>query len=144
MINSRSLHDLQPDVEAMADAFIALCTAKNIDVLVTSTLRDFETQAALYAQGRTTPGKRVTNAQPGDSAHNYGMAFDVVPLRDGKPVWGTETDDDQDLWETIGELGEEAGLDWAGRWKTFREYAHFQRRGINLTALKLAREAETV
>jgi peptidoglycan L-alanyl-D-glutamate endopeptidase CwlK len=103
---------------------------------VTSTLRDFEAQAALYAQGRTEPGNKVTNAQPGDSSHNYGLAFDVVLMRNGKPVWGTKGAD-LELWNRIGTLGESVGLEWAGRWKTFREYAHFQDLGgLTIAQLK--------
>ena len=64
-------------------------------------------------------------------------AFDVVPLRNGKPVWGTSGDgiddnpaddntDDLELWQRIGQIGESLGLEWAGRWKTMREFPHFQ------------------
>ena len=128
MKNSRSLDDLLPPVRARAQAFLDACKQEGIDLLVTSTFRDLESQAALYAQGRTTPGKRVTNAKAGQSYHNWRVAFDVVPMRDGKPVWNT-TGADGKLWERIGQLGEAVGLEWAGRWKTFREYAHFQYTG---------------
>lgn len=129
MINSRAIEDLQPQVAEQARALLDTAESEGIDLIITSTLRDFEAQAALYAQGRTSPGKRVTNADAGDSAHNYGLAFDVVPMRNGKPVWGTTADIDRDLWERIGELGESVGLEWAGRWRTFKEYAHFQNLG---------------
>jgi peptidoglycan LD-endopeptidase CwlK len=128
MLNSRNLSDLAPPVRAMAQAFLDACAAAGIDVLVTSTYRDHASQAALYAQGRTTPGARVTNAQPGYSWHNWRCAFDVVPLRAGKPVWGTSGPDGQ-LWQQLGAIGEACGLEWAGRWETFREYAHFQYTG---------------
>lgn len=128
MINSRSLDDLHPRVAEMARHFLEHCDAMGIDVLVTSTFRDAQSQSALYEQGRTKPGRRVTNAKPGQSFHNWQVAFDVVPLRNGKPVWGT-TGADGDLWEQIGKIGESVGLEWAGRWKKFREYAHFQYTG---------------
>lgn len=38
------------------------------------TLRTFAEQDALYAQGRTKPGAKVTNAKGGQSYHNYGLA----------------------------------------------------------------------
>jgi len=123
---SRSLDDLTPDVREKAEAFLQACRESDIDIVVTCTLRDMEQQAALYAQGRTAPGNRVTNARAGDSAHNYGRAFDVVPLRNGKPVWGTTADMDRALWIQVGKIGEAAGLEWAGRWTGFVEYAHFQ------------------
>jgi peptidoglycan L-alanyl-D-glutamate endopeptidase CwlK len=96
--------------------------------LVTSTYRSTAEQNALYAQGRTKPGKKVTNAKGGQSFHNHRLAYDVVPLRNGKPVWGT-TGEDGKLWQRVGELGEAAGLEWAGRWTKFREFPHFQYTG---------------
>jgi peptidoglycan L-alanyl-D-glutamate endopeptidase CwlK len=57
--------------------------------------------------------------------HNHRLAYDVVPLRNGKPVWGTSGEDGV-LWKTVGDLGIAQGLEWAGSWKTFKEYAHFQ------------------
>lgn len=128
MINSRSLDDLNPIVKQKVEALISACRAENIDLLVTSTYRDNESQNALYAQGRTTPGKIVTNAKAGSSWHNWRCAVDVVPLRNGKPVWGT-TGVDGDLWKRIGVLGVECGLEWAGNWKSFKELAHFQYTG---------------
>lgn len=133
MINSRSLDELHPIVKEKVQQFIQKCDENGIDLLVTSTYRDHESQNALYAQGRTTPGKKVTNAKGGQSWHNWRVAVDVVPLRNGKPVWGT-TGADWELWEAVGNIGESVGLEWAGRWKTFKEYAHFQYTG----GLKLA------
>jgi peptidoglycan LD-endopeptidase CwlK len=125
MINSRSLDDLLTPVKVMALKFLGLCALEKIDVLVTSTYRDYESQNELYAQGRTKPGKKVTNARGGDSFHNHRVAFDVVPLRNGKPVWGT-TGDDLKLWQRLGTLGKQCGLEWAGDWKKFKEFPHFQ------------------
>ena len=128
MINSRSLNDLHPKVKPMVEEFIQKCADNGIDLLVTSTYRDHESQNALYAQGRTAPGKKVTNAKGGQSWHNWRVAVDIVPMRNGKPVWGT-TGPDGELWNKVGEIGESVGLEWAGRWKTFKEFAHFQYTG---------------
>jgi peptidoglycan L-alanyl-D-glutamate endopeptidase CwlK len=129
MINSRNLADLAPVCKEKAESFLNLAKDAGIDLLVTSTYRDNESQAALYAQGRTKPGVIVTNARPGQSWHNWRCAFDVVPLRHGKPVWGT-SGEDGNLWRKVGELGESVGLEWAGRWTgKLREMAHFQYTG---------------
>jgi len=125
MINSRDINELHPLVRAKFLDFEVRCLAWGIDILVTSTYRDYESQNALYAQGRTLPGKIVTKAKGGQSYHNHRVAFDVVPLRNGKPVWGTSGADGQ-LWQRIGQCGIEAGLEWAGNWKTFKEFPHFQ------------------
>ena len=125
MISSRNLDDLLLPAKVRAMNLLRECKEIGIDLLITSTYRDMETQAALYAQGRTAPGRIVTNARAGQSYHNWRVAFDVVPLRGGKPVWSTSGADGV-LWQMIGTLGEAQGLEWAGRWKRFREYPHFQ------------------
>ena len=125
MINSRRIEDLHPIVQKMAREHLVACTAAGIDLLITSTYRDHASQNALFAQGRTAPGRKVTNARGGQSFHNYRVAYDVVPLRNGKPVWGT-TGADGELWQEVGRLGESVGLEWAGRWVRFREFPHFQ------------------
>lgn len=129
MQNSRSLDDLHPKVKAMAEIFINSCKKEGIDILVTSTYRDAESQNALYAQGRTTKGSIVTNAKAGQSWHNYRLALDIVPLRNGRPVWGTSGADGK-LWKSIGKIGKACGLEWAGDWKgKLQEMAHFQYTG---------------
>jgi peptidoglycan L-alanyl-D-glutamate endopeptidase CwlK len=139
MINSRSLDDLLPAVKERVERFIASAKTEGIDLLVTSTYRDNESQNALYAQGRTTAGKVVTNAKAGQSFHNYRCAVDVVPIVNGKPVWDTS----YQVWQTIGKLGKEAGLEWAGEWKTFKEMAHFQYTG-GLSLAKLQKGVKIV
>jgi peptidoglycan L-alanyl-D-glutamate endopeptidase CwlK len=126
MQNSRNLNDLHPLVEALARSFLDECKKQGIDILVTSTYRDYESQQALYDQGRITSGNIVTNAKPGYSMHNFRNAFDVVPLRNGKPVWGLSNPEDKALWFKVGAIGKSVGLEWAGDWKSFKEYAHFQ------------------
>jgi peptidoglycan L-alanyl-D-glutamate endopeptidase CwlK len=121
MINSRSLTDLNPKVAAMCSEFINRCKAENIDVIITSTYRDKESQDALYAQGRTAPGKKVTNAKGGQSFHNWKVAFDFCPIVNGKAMWS-----DTALFTKCGKIAESVGLEWAGRWKSFPESAHCQ------------------
>jgi len=137
VINSRSLNDLLPPVKSRAEKMIEGCKAVGIDLLVTSTYRDNASQEALYAQGRTKPGKIVTNARAGQSFHNYRCAFDVVPLRHGKPVWDAK----DPVWQVIGQIGKQCGLEWAGDWKRFKEFPHFQYTG-GLTLAKLREGAK--
>lgn len=125
MVNSRSLSDLNPKVAAMCSEFINRCKAQGIDVIITSTYRDSESQNALYAQGRTTPGKIVTNAKAGQSFHNWKVAFDFCPIVNGKCQW-----DSKELFTTCGIIAESVGLEWAGRWSgKFKEMAHCQYTG---------------
>lgn len=128
MINSRDIKELHPKVQVLAERLLDACKKDGIELIITSTYRDAESQNALYAQGRTKPGSRVTNAKAGESWHNYRLAFDVVPLKNGKPIWDTKGANLR-LWQRIGELGEAVGLDWAGNWKRFKEFPHFQYAG---------------
>ena len=130
MINSRDILDLLPHVADKAHAFVDACDKQGIDVLITSTYRDDESQAAIYAKGRTAPGPRVTNAGPGRSLHNYRVAFDFVPIVDGKAVWN-----DDHLWAQCGMLGEAVGLEWGGGWQSFPDKPHMQDTGGKTIAM---------
>lgn len=132
MINSRKLEDLHPKVEQLCHAFIEKCKDEGIDVLITSTYRDAESQNALYAAGRTVKGANVsarkpmgdivTNAKAGSSWHNWRCAFDFVPIVNGKAQWN-----DSKTFTRCGEIAESIGLEWAGRWTgKMRELAHLQ------------------
>ena len=122
MIASRRIEDLRPDVAKLAIQFKAEAAKQGIDVLIYCTLRDDEAQAELYAQGRTKPGKIVTNARPGESWHNHAVAWDCVPLINGKAMWSDDV-----AYAKLGRIGEDLGLEWAGRWTgKLREKAHFQ------------------
>lgn len=144
---SRKPEDLHPWVYPLYRSFVARCTKTlpaGIQVLTTCTYRSNAEQAELYAIGRTKPGRKVTWVGPGQSMHNFvildrpaSLAFDVVPLRYGRPIWGTSGNgldddpsddftDDLEIWQTIGIIGKLAGLAWAGDWKTNREFPHFE------------------
>lgn len=88
-------------------------------IRMTEGYRSRERQAQLYAQGRTTPGQVVTKAKPGESLHNYGVAFDIVFRKEG---YGAS----QALWQTVGSLGRKHGLEWGGDWTGFKDMPHFQ------------------
>lgn len=126
---SRSLDELHPKFRPLVDSFLSRAKQHGIDVVVTCTWRSGAEQDALYAQGRTQPGKVVTNAKAGQSMHNFmvagkpaSLAIDIVPVANGKAVWNAG----DPLWASLGQLGEETGLEWAGHWKRFKEYPHFQ------------------
>lgn len=140
MIASRDIEVLAAPVKLRVKSFIADAARQGIDLLVTSTYRDYESQQALYNQGRTTPGNIVTKAQAGQSFHNFKCAVDVVPLINGKAEW-----DNDELWNKIGAIGKSNGLEWAGDWKGFKEKAHFQYTGgLSLAQLQAGQEVKVV
>lgn len=140
MINSRKIFDLLPEVASRCTMHKARCEMElGIELLITSTYRDEESQNALFAQGRTAPGGIVTRARGGESFHQYRVAYDVVPVQAGKPVW----DAADPLWQEVGRIGKECGLEWAGDWRDFPEYPHFQyTQGLTLADFKQGKTLE--
>ena len=121
MINSRDFDKLIPRTREKAVAFQIACREAGVPVLIYQTLRDKEFQDQLYAQGRTTPGKIVTNAKGGNSFHEYGVAFDFVPLVDGVPAWK-----DDKRYQLCGQIGKQLGLEWGGDFKSIKDMPHMQ------------------
>ena len=152
----RDIEVLEPEAREAAHALLDLAREADVDLLIYCTTRTLQEQARLYRRGRTGAAielrareldkdwgrpdlghilldvgpqmeiKVVTYAAPGQSFHNYGLAFDGCPLRDGKPVWGTELPEDMEAWAIYGALGQQVGLEWAGTWMRGREFPHLQ------------------
>ena len=138
MINSRNIEYLHPKIQVLASKLIEVAQQNNIKLIITSTYRDFDSQDDLYAQGRTKPGKIVTNARAGESFHNFKVAFDVAPVVEGKIVWN-----DGALWDKIGALGESLGLEWGGSWESFKDKPHFQfTGGLTLEDFRLGKKLD--
>lgn len=110
---------------------ITIAHSMGIYVIITQGLRTIAEQNALYAQGRTKPGKVVTNAKGGYSFHNFGLAVDFAIVDStGKTVyWDTNADtnkDGQKDWYQVGKIGKDQGLEWGGDWTSFKDIPHFQ------------------
>lgn len=58
-----------------------------IPIAVFETFRTPQRQAQIHAQGRTAPGKIVTNAKGWQSWHQYGVAADIALRIDGRWSW---------------------------------------------------------
>lgn len=110
---------LNPTLKNLMNKFLSACKAQGIDLIVTQGYRSVEEQNALYAQGRTAPGKIVTNAKGGESQHNQGKAFDVCFLINKKASYSGD-------WNKIGMIGRNLGLTWGGDWKQFSDRPHFE------------------
>lgn len=118
----KKLQGLHPTLAAKARQLITLAFKEGINIIITQGYRSTEEQDALYAQGRTKPGKIVTQVKGGHSYHNYGLAFDFAVLdANGKINWNVDK-----RWKRVGALGKSLGLEWGGDWTKFKDYPHFQ------------------
>ena len=113
---------LLPEVQPYARALVTKAGADGITIKVISGLRTYDEQNDLYAQGRTKPGRIVTNARGGFSNHNFGIAFDVGVFEGGQYL------DESPKYKAVGVLGMDLGLEWGGNWKTIQDEPHFQLR----------------
>ena len=113
---------LVPEVQPLARALVHKAGEAGIRIKVISGHRTYEEQDALYAQGRTLPGAKITNARAGYSNHNFGLAFDVGVF-EGNRYLG-----DSPKYKAVGVLGMDLGLEWGGNWKTIVDQPHFQLR----------------
>lgn len=126
-MSSRSLEDLQPEV-ARRYRIAAVGYARRYpapdypEVKPNHTFRTKEQQEALYAQGRTAPGRRVTNARGGQSLHNFypAWAIDVwFEWESGGADWRWEH------FDRFARFMKPLGFTWGGDWK-WRDGAHFE------------------
>ena len=120
--NDDEISRLHPKIREIAANFINdLHKQLNLKLLIVSGYRTFPQQAELYAQGRTKPGRIVTNAKPGYSYHNYGLAFDLAHTNvAGRVDWS------KPITKQIADIGKKYGLEWGGSWRGFVDPPHFQ------------------
>lgn len=137
-LNKKALAKFEPFLQE-AEAALA---AKGVVIEVISGLRSWSAQAALYAQGRTKPGRIVTKARPGSSWHNYGLAIDLGLFKNGLYLDEKSPVQADRLYAEIGRIAAKHGIEWAGNWKSFQETPHFQVTfGLSLASAKAKMES---
>lgn len=114
---SRDLSLLAPHFRERVEAAIADCAAQGFPVKVAEALRSQERQAWLYAQGRTRPGPKVTNAPTNlTSWHGYGLAVDVIHATLGYQPHGKDARANEAWFEGVGQIFKRHGCAWGGDW----------------------------
>lgn len=127
------LEKLDPEFAKLVKKLLELAYANGLNAQISAGFRSAEEQEALYSVGRTRPGRVVTNARAGQSAHNYGLGVDLFFLTpDGKADFTTA------LYTRLDRIAKEAnlynegvGMEWSGAWKSFKETAHWQVKNFN-------------
>jgi RHS repeat-associated protein len=88
--------------------------------------RTYAEQDKLYYQSRGGGLPWVTNARGGQSNHNFGLAFDVVPLKGRGLDYNAR--DIPGGWKGLGDEGKRWGLAWGGDFPQY-DAGHFQNVG---------------
>lgn len=119
----RKIDDLHPKLQEKVYELNKRCEKAGLKIGIGECLRSVKEQDALYAKGRTAPGKIVTNAKGStySSMHQWGVAFDFF-RNDGKGAYNT----DGNFFERVGAIGKEIGLMWGGDFKSIKDMPHFQ------------------
>ena len=124
MRTENNIRSLSLAGQSEARQFMQRLSDFNLTVKIISGTRTYKQQDALYEQGRSKPGKKVTWAKAGRSYHNFGMAWDIAVFNS------------RGAYLTTGKSYERAAkvamdtksLFWGGNWTTLRDYPHYQLR----------------
>jgi peptidoglycan L-alanyl-D-glutamate endopeptidase CwlK len=86
--------------------------------------RSIDEQNKLFAQR-----PKVTNARGGQSIHNYGLAFDIVILKDkdNNGTFETASFEMDEHWMNVVKFFKSKGWTWGGDWKSFKDAPHFEK-----------------
>jgi hypothetical protein len=153
---SRDLVDLEPEFRGLVEEVLEDCSAHGFELVPYSTLRSAADQAKLWRQGRSRNliqaeiqrlkdagarqlartldqvgpqfGDKVTNALPGESWHNYGLACDCFVKEDGEAIW----DSNHPGYRIYAHFATLRGLTAGFYWEELKDAPHVQaRRQLN-------------
>ncbi len=112
---------------------LAKATAATLgcDYVLIGGQRSWEEQDALYAQGRTKPGIKVTNARGGYSNHNFKIAGDFGVFRAGIYLDDEKRSKEEralaaKVHKACSEHAKACGLEWGGSWSGFKDLPHYE------------------
>lgn len=133
--SDETIKGLHPKIRQRVTDLVNDLNEQGIKYRIYSGFRSFDEQAELYGKGRTATElvlsgvdakyaqpneKKVTNAKPGSSYHNYGLAFDGVEIKDGSAFWNSANE------QKIAVSGAKYGFYWGGLFTTFKDRPHFE------------------
>lgn len=115
--------DIRPRFRRLAED---VRTALGAKIRITEGLRSYADQALRYARGRTAPGPKVTNARPGLSWHQYGLAFDICFAGADPYLERLLPDASRAMWGRFGAIARGCGFVWGGDFKLLADKPHCQ------------------
>ncbi len=127
---TKCLNSLDPKAQVAFIPFIMeakeIAARSGYEYCAVSGNRTWAEQDALYAQGRTKPGNKVTNAKGGQSNHNFKIALDFGVFKDGKYLDDSQPTTADNIHKVIGKIATKYGLEWGGSWTSIKDYPHFE------------------
>ena len=126
-ISQQRLQTCDPILQLLA---IEAAKESPYEFVITCGMRTIAEQQKLFAQGRTIPGKKVTNCDGviKKSKHNYSpsKAFDFAVIINGELTW------DEKYYNEMGEHFKKTAINfglkisWGGDWKKFKDKPHIE------------------
>ena len=107
--SEKNLATVQPQLQKIGRELLRRLAAEGLTFKVIQGRRTQAEQDALWAKGRTKPGPKVTWTR--NSRHLTGRAIDLALFSGKNVVWESKH------YTRAGQIGEELGLVWGGRWK---------------------------
>lgn len=138
MSRDRDPNHLHPDIRSLYDQLLAWSVTQGLDVRPIAIWGSPIEQDALYAQGRTTPGKIVTYDQCSTSKHCFCLpdgtpaskAFDLGLFSPQGLYISSGNNQGYYLlgqqWLNMASANPDLELVWGGEWKTLKDVDHFQ------------------
>ncbi|WP_287907517.1 LysM peptidoglycan-binding domain-containing protein [Acinetobacter sp.] len=141
--NEKAIAKLHPQAKNKIRKFINdVYEQHQIFLVIVQDYRTYAQQDAIYAEGRTKPGKIRTKAKGGQSNHNFALAVDVLPVwEDGNlHITGKGVDEKNvSILKKIANIGKANGLAWGGDWKSIYDPMHFElNTGLSMSQLRQA------
>jgi hypothetical protein len=119
----KRIDTLEPDFKPIVQELLTKVeAATNRKWGISDARRTMAEQRNIYAQGRTKPGKVVSNAKPGQSAHNFGYAVDVWPMKEDDFDWGANGS----LFKTMADIAVSLGLTAGFYFKSIHDAPHVE------------------
>lgn len=118
----RRWEQIDPDFKQRVLAIYKVMEGRGIKMVLVEGFRSAQRQAELAAGGK------ATRAGAGQSCHQYGLAVDSAPMRNGKLQWDMNDAWTRDAYFLYGQLAQEAGLEWGGQWRSIKDYVHLEQK----------------
>ncbi|HEY4941495.1 MAG TPA: M15 family metallopeptidase [Rhizomicrobium sp.] len=126
----RNPDHLHPVLRAKVVTLLQRLQQEGLHFEVFEGFRSPSTQLVYYARGRLDGNMgTVTNAKPWGSIHSYGVAVDLVPVKDNKPDWT-----DNKAFLRMHAIAKE--LDLADLNSRFPDLPHIELKGVKLDDLR--------